>query len=191
MHELVKSIQDDRAHVKERLLVLDKDHPRFSQPDGVVSFRDPAAEEPEPPPPELRDEQPATDNSDADDKQVWSSFNSDVVTKSAWTAEQIDGISLTRTPDPIDLSYQAISVRVVVASGISPMLEIEVGERATTEISKCLKACLEHTTTYTYESTSVRHEVATGPANTTATSSRPDPTAPLEWNATKHYVEGT
>lgn len=50
LHELVKSIQNERANIKERLLVLDKDHPRFFTPDGVISFQESTHEEIEIPP---------------------------------------------------------------------------------------------------------------------------------------------
>lgn len=79
---------------------------------------------------------------------------------------------------------------MIIASGISPMLEIDLSASAAIEISRCLQACSSHTVTYTHETTSTRRETVTVPRTTTSVSSRSDPKEPFEWNATKAFAKG-
>lgn len=198
LHELVKSMQSERANIKERLLVLDKDHPRFSKPDGVIRFEDPVEDDTDAPSPVEPSPQESlqqswetiTDNSDTDNAVTWSSFNDDVITSSAWKSHQISSLKLSRAPDPIELSYEVFGLKVVIASGISPMLEIDLAESAKPRIAACLRACLDHTTTYTYDENAVRQEFVKVPRTTTSLSSRPDPNSPLRWNATNGFLKG-
>jgi hypothetical protein len=175
IHDLVQKIQDERAKIKERLVVLDKDHPRFSNPDGVVSFQ--ALNLPE------SDSQPSPRTQTAPGSaavdlnacaQSLKSFTIDIITDSIWNSRHIESLKLSRALDPIDLSYEPQEVKVVFASGISPMLEIQLGESAATCVGKFYEDCKKKTVTVTTPSIGIRRNPEREPA----------------WNATQGFAKG-